>query len=127
VSHASAPGDREDAAVSAVAALRPHCVCQEEPDNGPCECAVPFTREQVGRLRTYAAQHPERAIILSELAEEWMSALLDFLPPGKDGEDPVLAWMSAPYALPPDADLRSAADLGTLLDQLGAPPATAMS
>jgi hypothetical protein len=127
VSHASTPGDREDAAVSTVATLRRQCVCQEDPDNGPCECAVPFTREQVGRLRAYAAQHPERAIILSELTEEWMSALLDFLPPGKDGEDPVLAWMRDPCALPPAAGLQSAANLGTLLDLLGAPPGAAMS
>lgn len=52
-----------------------------------------------------------------------MSALADFLPPGPDEEDRVLAWMSAPCALPPDADLRSSADLGELLDMLGAPPA----
>jgi hypothetical protein len=123
----TAPGDREDAAVSAAAVLRRQCVCQEDPDNGPCECAAPITREQIGRLRVYAAQHPERAVIRSELADEWMSALLDFLPPGTDGEDRVLAWMGAPYALPPAADLRSAADLGTLLDLLGASPAAAMS
>jgi hypothetical protein len=127
VSHATVPGDQEDAAVSAAAALRRQCVCREDPGNGPCECAVPVTREQVGRLRAYAAQHPERAVIRSELAEKWMSALLDFLPPGADGEDRVLAWMADPYALPPAAGLRSSADLGTLLDLLEAPPAAAMS
>jgi len=84
---------------------------------------VPVTREQVGRLHAYADQHPERAFIMSELEGAWMSALADFLPPGPDEEDRVLAWMSAPCALPPDADLRSSADLGELLDMLGAPPA----
>lgn len=123
----TAPSGREDPAVGTAAALRRQCVCQEDPDNGACECAVPITREQVGRLRAYAAEHPERAIILSELAGEWMSALLDFLPPGADGEERLLAWMNDPYALPPAADLRSSPDLGTLLDLLGASPAAAMS
>lgn len=51
-----------------------------------------------------------------------MSALLACLPPAED-EDRVLAWMRAPYALPLAASLRSSADLGTLLDMLGAPAA----
>jgi anti-sigma regulatory factor (Ser/Thr protein kinase) len=127
VSHATAPGDREDAAVRAACPGRRQCICQEDPGNGPCECALPVTREQVGRLRAYASQHPERAFIMSELAGEWMSALVDFLPPGTDGEDPVLAWMSAPCTLPPAADLRASADLEALLDMLDAPPAAALS
>jgi hypothetical protein len=56
-----------------------------------------------------------------------MSALPGCLPPGEDGEDRVLAWLRDPRALPPSAGLRSAADLGTLLDTLGAPPAAALS
>lgn len=62
---APAPGDREQVAANAVGA---RCVCQEEDDgSGPCGCAVPVTREQVGRLHAYADQHPERAFIMSEL------------------------------------------------------------
>jgi len=118
------PGDREQAAISAASA---RCVCQEEDGSGPCGCPVPVTREQVGRLHAYAGQHPERAFIMSELEGAWMSALADFLPPGDGDEDRVLAWMSDPCALPPDADLRSSSDLGKLLDMLGAPPPAAQS
>jgi hypothetical protein len=82
------------------------------------------TREQLGSLRAYTAQHPERAFICSEVSGEWMTALRSHLPPG---EDPVLAWMLAPYGLPQAADLRSSADLGELLDMLGALPAAALS
>ncbi len=127
VTHPTTPQSREQAAVTAASATRARCICQEAPDNGPCTCPLPVTREQVGRLRAYAAQHPERAIIMSELAGQWMSALLDSLPPAPDGEDRVLAWMHDPYTLPPAADLQAAADLGELLDTLGAPPAAAMS
>jgi hypothetical protein len=127
VTSTTAPGDEEQAAISAASAARARCVCQEEDDAGPCACAVPVTREQAGRLRAYAGQHPERAFIMSELASAWMSALADFLPPGDGDEDRVLAWMSAPYALPPAAGLRSSADLGELLDMLGAPPAAVLS
>ena len=85
------------------------------------------TREHVGWLRAYAAQRPERVIILSETEGTWMSALLDYLPPGADDPERVLAWMRAPYDLPPAAGLRSSASLGELLDTLGAPPPAAMS
>jgi hypothetical protein len=88
---------------------------------------VPVTREQAGRLRAYAGQHPEWAFIMSELEGAWMSALRDFLPPGGDDEDRVLAWMNDPRALSPAADLRSSADLDELLDMLGAAPAAAQS
>jgi hypothetical protein len=74
----------------------------------------------------YATQHPERVVIMSELQGAWMSALLDFLPPAPDGEDRILTWMSDPRALPPAAELHSSADLGELLDMLGAPSAAAM-
>jgi hypothetical protein len=67
------------------------------------------------------------AVIMSELTGEWMSALLACLPPAEDDEERVLAWMRAPYALPLAADLRSSADLGTLLDMLGAPSTAVMS
>jgi hypothetical protein len=128
VTSTTAPGGNEQAVVSAARAARAQCICQEEGDDGgPCGCAVPVTREQVGRLRAYAGQHPERAFIMSELASAWMSALADFLPPGDGDEDRVLAWMSDPYVLPPAADLRSSADLGELLDMLGAPPAAVLS
>jgi hypothetical protein len=120
VTSTTAPGDREAAAVSA-AAVRRQCICQEDRGNGPCACALPVTREHVGRLRAYAAQHPERVIIVSETEGAWMSALADFLPPGADDEERVLAWMTAPRALPSAADLLSSASLGELLDMLGAP------
>lgn len=123
----TAPGDRDAAAISAANAARRQCVCQEDPANGPCACALPVTREEVGWLRAYAVQHPERVIILSETEGAWMSALLDFLPSGADDAERVLAWMSAPYALPPAAGLRSSTSLGELLDMLGAPAPTAKS
>jgi hypothetical protein len=119
MSHATAPESRE------AADLRRQCICQEAPGNRPCACPRPVTREQAGWLRAYSAGHPERAVIMSELTGEWMSALTAFLPPGEDSEDRVLAWMGDPYELPPAADLRSSADLGTLLDMLGASPAAA--
>jgi hypothetical protein len=127
VSHATTPGSREEAAVTAAAAARRQCICQEDPGNGPCGHPAPLTREQVGRLRAYAAQHPERAVILSELAGEWMSALVEFLPPGADADARVIAWMSDPYDLPDAAGLRASTDLETLLDLLGAPSAAETS
>jgi hypothetical protein len=121
VTSTTTPGGTEQAA----SAARWQCICQEDPGNGPCACALPITREQADRLHTYATQHPERMIIMSEPQGAWMSALQDFLPPAPDGEDRVTAWMSNPRALPPAAGLRSSADLGELLDLLGAPPAPA--
>jgi hypothetical protein len=47
-------------------------------------------------------------------------SLVDFLPPAPPGEDRIVAWMRDPRALPPAAGPRS-----SLLDLLGAPPATA--
>jgi len=127
VTSTTAPSGREAAAISASVALRRQCICQEDPANGPCACAQPVTREHVGWLRAYAAQHPERVIILSETEGTWMSALLDFLPPGATDPERVLAWMRAPHDLPPAAELRSSASLGELLDILGAPPSAIMS
>jgi hypothetical protein len=127
VTQAIVPGDPEDTAVQLSAAVRRQCICQEDPGRGPCEHAAPVTREQLGRLRAYAAVHPERAFIMSEITGEWLSALADSLPPGTNAEDRVLAWMRAPYELPPAADLRASADLAELLDTLGAPPAAGMS
>jgi hypothetical protein len=115
------PGNRKQAAITA----RQQCICTEDPGNAPCDCALPVTREQAGRLHAYASQHPERVVIMSEPQGAWMSALLDFLPPAPAGQDPVTAWMSNPRALPPAAGLRSSADLGELLDLLGAAPARA--
>lgn len=121
------PGDRGSAAISAASVLRRRCICEEDPANGRCACAVPVTRAQVGWLRAYIAQHPERVIILAEAEGAWMSALAAFLPPGADDAARVLAWMSAPYDLPPAAGLMWSADLGELLHMLGAPPPAAMS
>jgi hypothetical protein len=121
------PGDREDAAIRAASTTRRQCICREDGDSDGCECDVPVLREQVGRLTAYAVQHPERAFIYSEIAGEWMTALIAFLPSGADEEDRVAAWMADSYGLPADADLRHAVDLGELLDMLGAPSAAAMS
>lgn len=114
----------ERSVVSAVGLSLRRCPCQEQKGAAPCTCASLVTREQVGRLRAYLAQQPGRAVICSELAGQWMAALSAFLPAG---ENPVEAWMRDPFALPPEADLRHAADLGELLDILGAPPAAALS
>jgi hypothetical protein len=127
VPQAIVPGSSEDIAVQLSAAARRQCICQEEPDSGPCEHAAPVTREQLGRLRAYAESHSERAFIMSEITGEWMSALTDFLPPGANVEDRVLAWMGDPYALPVTAGLLASASLGDLLDMLSAPPVAALS
>jgi hypothetical protein len=114
----------EQAAVSAAALTRRRCLCQEEDGAPPCECTLPVTREQVGRLHAYQARQHDRTLVASEQAVEWMAALTAFLPAG---DDPVITWMRDPFALPTEADLRHAADLGDLLDMLGAPPAAALS
>jgi hypothetical protein len=114
----------EQAVVSAATLTRRRCLCQEEEGAPPCACAPPVTREQVGRLLAYLAQQPGRAVICSELVGEWLAALSAFLPAG---ENPVEAWMRDPFALPPEADLRHAIDLGNLLDLLGAPSVAALS
>lgn len=113
------PGDKEQAVIGAAIAARRQCICQDE-DGGPCVCGVPVTREQVGRLRAFAVRHPELAFIFSEVAGEWMSALRVFLPSGADDAGRAAAWMADPFGLPAGADLRHAADLGGLLDILGA-------
>jgi hypothetical protein len=121
------PTSPEDAAISAAANLRHQCICQEDQPTEPCAHPVSITRQQVGRLRAYLAQHPERAIIMSDLEGIWMSALRAFLPPGANDEDRIFAWMTAPRDLPLIADLQASADLGELLDMLDAPPAAHMS
>jgi hypothetical protein len=120
------PSNREQTATTAASAADAQCICQEDPSNGLCGCALPVTREQADRLRAYASEHPERVIIMSETEGAWMSALADFLPPSADVEERILAWMTAPRALSRGAELRSSGSLGELLDMLGAsPPATA--
>jgi len=114
----------EQAVVSAVGLTRRRCVCQEEEEAAPCECAPPVTREQICRLRAYQARQPGRAVICSELSGQWMAALSVFLPAG---ENPVEMWMRDPFALLPEADLRYAVELDDLLDMLGAPSAAALS
>jgi hypothetical protein len=103
---------------------RQHCICQEEPDAPPCDCAVPVTREQIGRLRAYLSLHPDRAVIYSESASEWLAALQAFLP---ESEDPIEAWLNDPFNLPSAADLHHASDLRVLLDMLDAPAASVIS
>ena len=100
------------------------CICQEEENAPPCDCAAPVTREQIGRLRAHLSLNSDRAVIYSESASEWLAALHAFLP---KSEDPFEAWLHEPFNVPQAADLRHAQDLGVLLDMLNAPPAAVMS
>jgi hypothetical protein len=117
-------GPRETAPATPENEDRRHCLCLEDNDVRVCECPVPITRQQIARLHAYSALHPDRAVAYSEKADRWMSVLHAFLPPS---DDPILAWLQAPYNAPPEADLQHAPDLGTLLDILGAPPTTRQS
>jgi len=114
----------EQTAIIRARQTRQQCICQEEADAPPCDCAGPVTREQIGRLRAYLSVHPDRAVIYSELASEWLAALHAFLP---ESEDPLEAWLCDPFDLSPAADLRHASDLGVLLDMLDAPTVAAIS
>jgi hypothetical protein len=114
----------EETAINVARLTRQQCICQEEPDALSCDCAVPVTREQIGRLQGYLSLHPDRVAIYSELAGEWLAALRAFLP---ESEDSLEAWLHAPFDLPQTADLQHASDLGVLLDMLAAPPVAALS
>ena len=100
------------------------CICQEEAGALACDCLAPVTRAQLGRVQAYLALHPERAVIYSELAGEWLVALLAFLP---ESEVPLGAWLHEPFAVRPEADLRHASDLEVLLDLLDAPSSASLS
>jgi hypothetical protein len=115
---------REATAIAQANQVRQGCICQEEEDAAPCDCAAPVTREQIGRLQAYLSFNSDRAVIYSESASEWLAALYAFLP---TSEDPFEAWLADPFSLPPAADLHHSSDLGTLLDMLGAPAAAVMS
>jgi hypothetical protein len=110
----------EQAAISLARRNRQQCICQEQADAPPCDCAPPVTREQIGRLHAYLALDSGRAVIYSERADEWMAALYAFLP---ECDDPLEAWLREPFDVLPGADLQHASDLGTLLDMLNAPAA----
>lgn len=116
--------DREAAAITRASQNQQQCICQEEPGAAPCDCDPPVTREQIGRLRAYLSLNADRAVIYSETASEWLAALHEFLPAS---EDPIEAWLLEPFGLPAVADLHHAADLGALLDMLGAPTVASMS
>ena len=116
--------DAETAAIVRANLVRKRCICQEEADAPPCDCAAPVTREQIGRLHAYLSLNSDRAVIYSESASEWLAALHAFLP---KSEDPFEAWLHEPFNVPQAADLRHAQDLGVLLDMLNAPPAAVMS
>jgi hypothetical protein len=94
------------------------CICQEEENAPPCDCAAPVTREQIGRLRAHLSLNSDRAVIYSESAGEWLAVLHAFLP---ESEDPIEAWLREPFNVPEAADLRHAHDLGVLLDMLNPP------
>ena len=100
------------------------CICQEEAGALACDCLAPVTRAQLGRVQAYLALHPERAVIYSELAGEWLVALQAFLP---ESEDPLAAWLHEPFAVRPEADLRHAIDLEVLLNLLDAPSSASLS
>jgi hypothetical protein len=104
--------------------IRAQCICQEEPGAVPCDCVAPVTRAQLGRVHAYLALHPERAVIYSELASEWLIALHAFLPVS---EDPLEAWLQEPFGVPVEADLHHAVDLGVLLDLVDAPSSASLS
>ena len=115
---------RDATAIAKANQARQRCICQEEVDAAPCGCAAPVTREQIGRLQTYLSLNPDRAVIYSESVSEWLAALYAFFP---TSEDPFEAWLAEPFSLPPEANLHHSADLGQLLDMLGAPAAAVMS
>jgi hypothetical protein len=115
---------REITAIVLSNQARQRCICLEEDGVTDCVCPAPITRDQVGRLNAYVSLHPERAIIYSEMEDEWLAALHACFP---ESEDPILAWLLEPFALPAEADLQHASDLDALLDLLGAPPVSAMS
>jgi hypothetical protein len=115
---------QEQHAINLAALVRQQCICQEEADAQPCDCAPPVTRDQIGRLRAYLSLNADRAVIYSESASEWLAALHPFLPAS---EDPIEAWLLEPFNLPEAADLHHATDLGGLLDMLNAPAVGAMS
>jgi hypothetical protein len=114
----------EQTAIWLARLARARCICQEEANALPCDCAAPVTRSQLGRVQAYLALHPERAVIYSELAGEWLVALHASLP---QSEDPLAAWLHEPFAVSPDADLRHATDLEELLDLLDAPSSASLS
>jgi hypothetical protein len=115
---------REVTAITLANQARQRCICLEDDDVTVCQCPTPITRELFARLHAYAALQPDRVVAYSELADEWITVLHAFLPPS---DDPILAWLQAPFDVPPEADLQHAVDLGTLLDVLGAPPAAVLS
>jgi hypothetical protein len=121
------PSPTEATAISAASTTRGQCICMELGDGASCECAAPMTREQVGRLRAYLSLHPEREVIYTDQAGEWMAALTEFLPSDERKEDRINAWLLDPHGLAPAADLQASADLGELLDLLDAPSAAALS
>lgn len=113
----------EETVIAVARLTRQRCICQEEAEAAPCDCRAPVTREQIGRLRAYLALHADRAVAYSELASGWPTALHAFLP---DSDDPLEAWLNSPFDVPEAAELCHAADLGMLLDMLGAPPLAIM-
>jgi hypothetical protein len=115
---------REATAIAQANQARQRCICQEEVDAAPCDCAAQVTREQIERLQAYLSLNSDRAVIYSESVSEWLAALHAFLP---TSEDPFSAWLANPFNLPPAADLHHSTDLGKLLDMLGAPAAAVMS
>ena len=116
--------DAEAAAISVANLARKRCICQEEENAPPCDCAAPVTREQIGRLRIYLSLNSDRVVIYSECASEWLAALHAFLP---ESEDPFEAWLHEPFKVPSEADLHHATNLGVLLDMLGAPSVAVFS
>jgi hypothetical protein len=111
-------------ALRAASLARNRCICLDAEDISSCQCPVPVTRQQVGRLLAVALMHPAWAVAYSVLAAEWVAARSAFLP---QGDDPVAAWLRAPFDVPPEAGLRHAAGLDALLDGMGAPAAEDLS
>ena len=111
----------EQAAITAASTGRNSCLCQADGQDETHQEGQPVSRIQVDRLKAYATQHPERSIIYSIPEGIWMAALRTFLPASAE------AWLEDPWNVPKDADLRHAAGLDELLDDLGAPPIAGLS
>ena len=116
--------DADTAAIVRANLARKRCICQEEENAPPCDCAAPVTREQIGRLCAYLLLNADRAVIYCESASEWLAVLHEFQPESKD---PPEAWLREPFNVPEAADLRHAHDLGVLLDMLSPPAVAVMS
>jgi hypothetical protein len=95
------PSPAEQFVITVAGEVRQRCIC-----GGDCEAegSTPITAETAARLRQYRAQHPGHGFY--HYGEAW-AVVLDYNP-----EHP---------------DVQAAPTLDALLDELGVPPAAALS